>query len=78
MILENGDYDDIELLLMDFNQKIEEYAQNDTLEPWEKISAAVGYAIYDKFIDNRVDNVFKRADKAMYQKKKNMKAIRED
>lgn len=78
VILENGDYDDIELLLMDFNQKIEEYAQNDALEPWEKVSAAIGYAIYDKFIDNRVDNVFKRADKAMYQKKKSMKAVRED
>lgn len=78
VILENGDYDDIELLLMDFNQKIEEYAQDDTLEPWEKISAAIGYAVYDKFIDHRVDNVFKRADKAMYQQKKNMKVVREN
>ena len=78
VILENGDYDDIELLLMDFNQKIEDYANDDTLEPWEKISAAIGYAVYDKFIDHRVDNVFKRAEKAMYQRKKNMKAIREE
>ncbi len=78
VILENGDYDDIELLLMDFNQKLEEYAKDDLLEPWERISAAIGYAIYDKFIDHRVDNVFKRADKAMYQNKKNMKAVREN
>lgn len=77
VILEHGDYDNIELLLMDFNHKIEEYAKDDSLEPWEGISAAIGYAIYDKFIDHRVDNVFKRADKAMYQRKKNMKAVRE-
>ncbi len=41
-----------------------------------KISAALGCALYDPTADNGVENVFKRADKAMYARKKEMKAER--
>ena len=40
-------------------------------DPWEKYSAAVGMAEYE--IGNTVDDVFKRADKDMYQNKLMMK-----
>ncbi len=45
-------------------------------EPWEKVSAAIGYAIYNPDIDDCVENVFNRADKAMYHRKSEMKALR--
>ena len=52
-------------------------AGNEELEPWEKISGAIGYAKFDKESDSSYDNVFRRADKAMYERKKEMKAMRE-
>ena len=51
---------------------------NDLLEPWEKVSAAVGVAFYDPKIDTNADDVFKRADKEMYDNKIAMKAQRTD
>jgi len=48
------------------------------LEPWEKISAAIGVAFYDKNVDATVQSVFTRADQNMYECKKEMKALRND
>ena len=41
-------------------------------------AAAVGYAAYDAAIDKTVGEVFRRADKAMYDRKVAMKAERKD
>ena len=72
IILKDNDYDKIESLVEEFNEKL---AQQDTqdLEPWEKVKGAIGYALYDPKIDQSVDDVFRRADQDMYQKKKAMK-----
>lgn len=51
---------------------------NILLEPWEKVSAAVGIAFYDSTVDKSADEVFKRADKEMYANKLAMKAARTD
>ena len=51
---------------------------NDSLQPWEKISAAVGVAYYESDYDKTADEVFKRADKEMYANKLAMKAQRTD
>ena len=48
---------------------------NKLLEPWEKISAAIGVA-YCEANDKKADDVFKRADKEMYANKLAMKAAR--
>ena len=37
---------------------------------------AAGYAIYDPAVDKDAESVFKRADEAMYEQKKQMKAVR--
>ena len=37
------------------------------------ISAAIGYSIFDKSKDKCVNDVFKRADKAMYENKREIK-----
>ena len=49
---------------------------NPSAEPWEKVSAAVGTAIYKAGVDKSADEVFKRADKEMYANKLAMKAAR--
>lgn len=58
--------------------EMERKQQNTMLEPWERISAALGLAIYDPTIDKSADDVFKRADKLMYENKIAMKAQRTD
>ena len=47
------------------------------LQPWEKVSAAVGVAYYTSG-DKNADEVFKRADAQMYANKLAMKATRKD
>ena len=51
---------------------------NDALEPWEKVSAAVGSSLYRAGVDKTCDEVFKRADSQMYKNKLAMKALRTD
>ena len=46
------------------------------LQPWERYSAATGMSEYKGELGERVDNVFKRADKNMYDYKIKMKAQR--
>ncbi len=48
------------------------------LQPWQKISAAVGIAAFDRSIDTCMGDVLKRADAAMYRDKLAMKAQRRD
>lgn len=57
--------------------EIEKLRADSTLEPWEKVSAAVGVSYYTAG-DNSAEEVFKRADADMYQKKLAMKAVRKD
>ena len=45
--------------------------EESSLEPWEKISAAIGVAFCEEGDD--MNSVFKRADQTMYQRKKEMK-----
>lgn len=78
VILENTDYKNIDSLSKKFNEDLDNIKSDETLEPWERISAAIGIALYDPAIDSRVSNVFKRADRAMYTRKKEMKAVREN
>ncbi|MBR4151823.1 MAG: GGDEF domain-containing protein [Selenomonadaceae bacterium] len=61
-----------------FQMEMDRKNTNELLEPWEKISAAVGIAFYDKEKDKSADEVFKRADALMYQNKLAMKAQRTD
>lgn len=76
VVAEGEDYAAVTDIVKKFNSKLDKIAANKKLEPWEKTSAALGLAIYDKSIDSSAANVFKRADKAMYARKKEMKAVR--
>lgn len=76
VILQNNDYENVKELVESFNAIIDDLAADESLEPWEKVSAAIGYALYDQRRDVSVEDVFKRADGAMYIRKKEMKSIR--
>ena len=51
---------------------------NELLKPWERISAAIGAAVYEPAQDKNAEDVFKRADALMYENKLAMKANRRD
>ena len=77
VILEKIDYKIVDDLVHTFNMIIDRISVNEELEPWQRVSAAIGYALYDSNLDNGVLSVFTRADQAMYAHKKEMKALRE-
>ena len=60
-----------------FNATLDGFAKDPSLQPWEKVAAAIGYALYNRETDKSIDDVFKRADKAMYECKTRMKAHRD-
>ena len=64
-------------LMDDFAKIMKEIDEDGTLRPWEKISAAIGMAVFSPETDNNVNDVFKRADSLMYENKKAMRAMRE-
>lgn len=59
-----------------FLRELDELQHDETLKPWEQVSAAIGIALFDKTQDDNAESVFKRADKRMYEHKKAMKADR--
>ena len=77
VVLWGNDYIYREALIAEFNKMMEEIDEDNTLKPWEKISAAIGMAVYSADTDNNVNDVFLRADSLMYENKKEMRAFRE-
>jgi diguanylate cyclase (GGDEF)-like protein len=77
VILQNNDYKNMDELVKEFNRQISECSRGKNMNMWEKISAAIGIAVFDPDMDSAVENVFRRADKAMYQRKREMKSLRD-
>ena len=77
-VLEGSAQDRAEDLIRMFREKVREKQEDETLQPWEKVSAAIGMAAYEKGKDQSSDDVLKRADQAMYAAKTAMKAERRD
>ena len=81
VVLRGHDYenrDELRELFIKMTSGYKEKTEDVYLDPWDQISAAIGIACYDKTIDKSVEDVFKRADNAMYEMKKAMKAERKD
>lgn len=76
VILENDDLAHYQQLLQAFEANIVEH--NKTIHGEYQVSIARGIAIYDYETDLVFGNVFKRADDAMYQNKREMKNKRKD
>ena len=76
VILENSDFNNINSLYAEFLRVMEVEKKHTESKPWETVSAAIGVAIFESGRDRTVQNVFERADKAMYNFKRAMKANR--
>ena len=68
-VLSGRAYENAEQLIAEFNTALDAIAG----EPWERLSAAVGFAGFDAAKDKRSFDVFRRADKDMYKCKQRMK-----
>lgn len=77
VVLRGHDLRNIEKLIKEFNDCLKTLQENSELESWEKVSAAIGYAIFNPETDISYDAIFRRADEEMYKNKKNMKSGRE-
>lgn len=75
VLLVGDDLKDIEELLQRFDERMREMGET-TEVPEEKVSIAAGLAVYDETCDHSYEDVFKRADEAMYKKKALMKRKR--
>ncbi len=73
VILRGEDYANIEALCLEFHGKIVSLSDDDSLDPWEKISAAIGYALYEELDDRNVDDVYRRAGSELAECKERMK-----
>ena len=71
VIVKDRDYDHIGELVEQFRS----LAQASGGQPWEKVDASIGYALYDG--EDTVDDVFRKADYRMYEQKKEMKTKQE-
>lgn len=67
VVIKDRDYDSIEERITQFD----EAAKAMKGEPWERVNAAIGYALYNG--EDTVIDVFRRADHIMYERKKKMK-----
>ncbi len=73
VILSRNDFEHSDLLINEFNKKIHKEISKKKAESYERTSAAIGYAVFDRSSDHSVEDVFRRADKEMYTKKRVMK-----
>ena len=78
VVLTDGELNICDELIEEFRNEVNRIAANEKAEPWEKLTAACGYAVYDEKTDNGVESVFKRADEEMYENKMKMKEKNEE
>ena len=78
VLLEGSEQEGVEHKIREFKEEIARRQADESLQPWEKISAAVGIASFDKEQETTVDETLRRADEAMYKDKVAMKAVRRD
>ena len=73
VILEGNDYKERAVLMSEIAQAFADNKADSTLQPWERVTAAVGCAFSDSEKGESAESVFQRADAAMYENKKAMK-----
>ncbi|MBO4679489.1 MAG: GGDEF domain-containing protein [Lachnospiraceae bacterium] len=78
VVLIHRDYKNREILVEELKRRMNAQHAKTDAEEWQRPMAAIGIAVYDKEKDTDSDTVFKRADDAMYENKKAMKACREE
>lgn len=74
VILKGHDLESIDDLVSSLNSGFDRLSRDGSLQPWEKVSAAIGYAVYNAEFDETTDDTFRRADRNMYMRKQEMKS----
>ena len=74
VFLEGRDYEDRDELFKKAQEIYKKTYADDSKEPWERYSAAVGMGVYEK--GDTVESVIKRADDQMYANKVEMKKVK--
>ena len=75
VILQKEDFDNLKELVSIFEKKITDICAVKEAK-WEKIRVSMGIAVFDPRIDRSVDDVVRRADKLMYDNKREHKSAR--
>lgn len=68
VVLQNDDYQKMYALVEEFDRE-QEVACASAANPWDEVRVSMGVAVYNPATDHSVDEVLKRADKAMYESK---------
>ena len=72
VIFQNDAFEEREALLAEFKKAMEEINAS-TKNPWEQVRVSYGISVYDPELDGAVIDVVRRADKNMYENKRNRK-----
>ena len=78
VVLNGDDFENRQKLLAEAECVFKNTSQNEQVDPWQRLSAAIGVSDFNPKTDRSVDDVFKRADKNMYDNKVAMKAERKN
>jgi diguanylate cyclase (GGDEF)-like protein len=73
VILRKDDYLNMETLSKQFDIASETTNASAASEPWEYVCVSKGFAVFDQDKDNTVNEVLQRADKLMYENKRERK-----
>ena len=73
-VLKGGDYERAEELREEFENTLAGLRKDTALDPWERISASEGLALYDGRRDRSISDLFRHADNDMYNRKRAAKA----
>lgn len=69
VLLRGKDYEQRDTLLDEVTSAFRRSREDDSAKPWMRLSASVGMAVFDPAANQRVEDVFVRADKTMYESK---------
>lgn len=78
VILKDEDYRNRDGLLSEFMEFFKEASVDMNVDPWQRLSAAIGMADFSSETDKKSADVFNRADQIMYKNKVEMKGNREN
>ncbi len=73
VVLKGRDYRNAAELAEQFRARVRALSGDSRLEPWNRVSAAIGCALYNAALDSGAKSVLTRADREMYTNKASMK-----
>ena len=77
VLLERNDYINREFLLEKLKLRYADSYKDESKEPWERYSVALGMSVYEKGKDHKMKDVFRKADDLMYEDKLASRMARE-